>query len=81
MPIYEYHCTDCGDEFERLIRSMFSVETITCPSCGGDHVKKAVSLFGTASGGSRRRRRKLGRVLRASWLRHPQVTRPCAWNG
>ena len=53
MPIYEYRCTDCGDDFERLVRSMFSVETITCPSCGGDHVKKAVSLFGTASGGSR----------------------------
>ena len=53
MPIYEYRCTDCGNDFERLVRSMFSVETFPCPSCGSDHVKKAVSLFGTASGGSR----------------------------
>ena len=79
MPIYEYRCTDCGDDFERLIRSMFSVETITCPSCGSDHVKKAVSLFGTASGGSREPA-QLGLILRAGWLRHPQITRPCAWN-
>jgi putative FmdB family regulatory protein len=56
MPIYEYHCTDCGDDFERLVRSMFSKETITCPTCGGDHVAKALSLIGatrsTAGGGS-----------------------------
>lgn len=53
MPIYEYHCTDCGDDFERFIRSMFSKETIICPECGSDHVSKAFSVFGTASGGSR----------------------------
>ena len=51
MPIYEYHCKDCGDDFERFIRSMFSKETITCPECGSDHVSKAFSVFGTASSG------------------------------
>ena len=53
MPIYEYHCTDCGDDFERFVRSMFSRETITCPECGSDHVSKAFSVFGTASSGGR----------------------------
>ena len=49
MPIYEYRCSDCGDDFERFLRSMFSKETITCPSCGSEHVNKAFSLFGSTS--------------------------------
>ncbi len=55
MPIYEYHCNDCGSEFEKFVRSMFSQETITCPDCGGSHVAKSFSVFGTAgsSGGGR----------------------------
>lgn len=53
MPIYEYHCNDCGTDFEKFLRSMFSQETITCPDCGGQHVAKALSLIGaTSSGGS-----------------------------
>ena len=50
MPIYEYHCTACGDDFEKFLRSMFSKETIVCPSCGSEHVSKAMSLFGMSSG-------------------------------
>ena len=61
MPIYEYHCTDCDTDFEQFLRSMASQEIITCPECGGQHVKKAISLFGGMSGGSSRaaRRRRL----------------------
>lgn len=51
MPIYEYHCNDCGSEFEKFLRSMFSQETIICPECGGDHVAKGFSLFGAVSSG------------------------------
>jgi putative FmdB family regulatory protein len=54
MPIYEYHCTDCDTDFEQFLRSMSSQEIITCPECGGQHVKKAISLFGSMSGGSAR---------------------------
>ena len=54
MPIYEYHCTDCDTDFEQLLRSMSSQEIINCPACGGQHVKKAISLFGSMSGGSAR---------------------------
>ena len=52
MPIYEYHCTDCDDHFERLVRSMFSKELIICPKCGSQHVNKSFSLFGTSGGSS-----------------------------
>lgn len=50
MPIYDYHCDDCGNDFEKLVRSMFNQETISCPDCGGQHVKKAISLFGGLTG-------------------------------
>lgn len=51
MPIYDYHCDNCNNDFEKLVRSMFSTETITCPDCGSHEVKKTVSLFGGISGG------------------------------
>jgi putative FmdB family regulatory protein len=33
MPIYEYQCTDCAGEFEKLMR--FEDPVPDCPSCGG----------------------------------------------
>lgn len=48
MPIYEYHCNDCGTDFEKFLRSMFSQEAVICPDCGGQHVNKALSLIGAS---------------------------------
>jgi putative FmdB family regulatory protein len=50
MPIYDYHCKDCGSDFETLVRSMFSNETIFCPECGGQHTSKAISLVAATKG-------------------------------
>ena len=47
MPIYEYTCTDCETHFEKLVRSMAQPADVRCPECGGAHVKKGWSLFGT----------------------------------
>lgn len=52
MPIYDYHCDNCNSDFEKLVRSMFSQETIICPDCGSQEVKKAISLFGGLGGAS-----------------------------
>jgi putative FmdB family regulatory protein len=52
MPIYEYQCQECGEEFEKLVRSISSVHEVECPRCGGKKVKKAFSLFGTQSSSS-----------------------------
>lgn len=46
MPIYEYACVECGEKFDRFVRSMNSCEETTCPKCGSAHVKKAFSVFG-----------------------------------
>lgn len=43
VPIYEYHCQECGEEFEELVRSAREIE---CPECGGEDIRKLVSRFG-----------------------------------
>lgn len=52
MPIYEYQCLECGEKFEKLVRSMNSAPEIKCPKCGGQEVKKVFSTFGIAASGS-----------------------------
>ena len=32
MPIYEYHCQDCGSDFEKLVRR--TGDAVSCPACG-----------------------------------------------
>jgi putative FmdB family regulatory protein len=52
MPIYEYHCRECGEKFEKLVRSMNSPQEIECPKCGGRKVEKLLSAFGLQTSGS-----------------------------
>ncbi len=49
MPIYEYHCDDCGESFEKLVRSSSGAE-IQCPKCNSGQVTRKVSLFGFSGG-------------------------------
>jgi putative FmdB family regulatory protein len=44
MPIYEYHCTDCGAEFEKLVFG--SHPEIICEKCGSKKTEKLMSRFG-----------------------------------
>lgn len=40
MPMYEYHCPACDQNFEMLVRS----STVpTCPHCGSTNLTKCVS--------------------------------------
>jgi len=41
MPIYEYHCPECGADFERLVRGQASV---ACPTCQSDSVERRFSV-------------------------------------
>ncbi|MCL4458735.1 MAG: zinc ribbon domain-containing protein [Chloroflexi bacterium] len=45
MPLYEYKCMNCGQRFERVIRSNEPVK-IECPDCGSERVQRLVSVFG-----------------------------------
>jgi putative FmdB family regulatory protein len=59
MPIYEYECLTCHEEFEELVFG--SSPAIECPACNGREVKRLLSVtaiktdsgfVSTASGGS-----------------------------
>jgi|YNPBryantNP2012_1023418.scaffolds.fasta_scaffold105819_2 putative FmdB family regulatory protein len=52
MPIYEYHCKDCGLHFEKFVRSISgAVVVVECPQCHSKNCEKSISLFGMASTG------------------------------
>jgi putative FmdB family regulatory protein len=44
MPIYEYHCTQCGTTFEELVLAKNS-EPVTCSGCGNSAVERKFSTF------------------------------------
>jgi len=51
MPIYEYICQDCKNEFE-VIRSMSQADVpMACAKCGGENIKRKLSVFYAESGG------------------------------
>ena len=41
MPIYEYRCRGCDEEFELLIRGE---ATPACPACEGEDLERLISL-------------------------------------
>ncbi len=49
MPIYEYQCKDCGEEFERLVAN--SAEKAPC-DCGSENVKRMFSVFAAHTAGN-----------------------------
>jgi len=51
MPIYEYCCAECGERFELFVRSAARQAVPTCPRCGSQKVRKAISLFGVGGTG------------------------------
>ena len=51
MPIYEYHCAKCGEDFEKFVRSQASLAELRCPHCGSFGAETRVSLFGTSGAG------------------------------
>lgn len=42
MPIYEFECIDCGDQFERLQR-LSDPDPSICPKCGAPRVKRRLT--------------------------------------
>ena len=55
MPLYEFSCAKCGEQFEELVLSHQpeAIAEVTCPACGSRKVKKKVSTFASGvTGGS-----------------------------
>lgn len=51
MPIFEYICEKCGNQFERLQRAE-QPEGRGCPKCGSSDIKRQLSSFSSNAGGS-----------------------------
>ena len=47
MPIFEYRCSSCGNEFETLLRT--SSPAPECPYCHGSELQKKLSGFAVTS--------------------------------
>ena len=50
MPIYEFHCDDCGRDSEVLVRSS-RWEGTPCPQCGSTRLAKKFSTFAASVAG------------------------------
>ena len=47
MPIYDYKCDKCGEEFEKVFFDFKEdSETAECPKCKNPKAKKIPSVFG-----------------------------------
>jgi putative FmdB family regulatory protein len=56
MPLYEYNCRDCGEEFDKIIRFSEADLMPKCPSCGDKNTQKKISagaVIGLSSGSAR----------------------------
>lgn len=50
MPVYQYACTDCGEQLE--VRQSFTDDSLTvCPACSG-RLRKVLSAVGVVFKGS-----------------------------
>jgi putative FmdB family regulatory protein len=52
MPLYEYRCRDCGNQFEVLQRLGEGAGALSCTSCGAAALDKQFSTFATGGGGT-----------------------------
>ena len=45
VPIYEYRCSQCGEKFEKLVRTTSGPLEIHCPACASEKVDRQISNF------------------------------------
>lgn len=53
MPLYEFVCGGCNEEFEELV--FRQDEEVVCPKCGGARVERKLPRFAFKSQGGRMR--------------------------
>jgi putative FmdB family regulatory protein len=51
MPLFEFECRSCQQQFEALVRP--ANPTPACPSCGGVELERLLSTFAVDSEGTR----------------------------
>ncbi len=51
MPIYEYVCLDCRNQFEQVRLMKDADVPISCTKCESPHTSRMLSMFFASSGG------------------------------
>jgi putative FmdB family regulatory protein len=49
--MYEYACQSCGQQFEKLVRSMNSTDPVACPKCASTQTQRTLSVFAVSGEG------------------------------
>ena len=54
MPLFDYGCRSCGEEFTELRKGSEKDDPLACPQCGAMDTQREVSAFafGSSSGSS-----------------------------
>ena len=52
MPLYEYHCNDCEEDFEKMVRFSEASQSPECPKCGSKKTHKQISTVTTHLAGA-----------------------------
>jgi len=55
MPIYEFICEECFEEFEKLVGFNQSEIELNCPTCGSELIRKKISSFASLAASTGRR--------------------------
>jgi len=50
MPIYEYRCKQCEQEFEKYVPGASTA--VACPGCSSEQVMRKLSVFGLKTAGA-----------------------------
>lgn len=53
MPIHEYACASCGNQFEKLLRRAADRDSLRCPSCNSAELNQQYSSFAAAVAGAK----------------------------
>lgn len=48
MPLYEYQCMECGDNFELLVSFSEAKDHKTCPKCTSPNTTRLISTFASS---------------------------------
>ncbi len=49
MPIFEYQCQECEENFEILQLSHEDEAAVGCPQCGSEQTERLISAFSTSA--------------------------------
>jgi len=52
MPLYEYHCSECDEAFEKMVRFSDNDLNPECPHCHSRETHKQISTFAARIAGA-----------------------------